>query len=167
MLLYSIWALFTCRTIICSLITGILSTAALVKLCHNKTVSVSAHTQTHTRVYAQHTSNGNCGFVFNLEDKNMMYLSLRGAGLLKIIFATVFVGKGSRCESMRWNATLSALSDQCISFFHQFLAYENAFLLPIQLNCCRSQDATTGRQQSCCACTQITPIQSRKNRKFV
>lgn len=59
-------AMFTCQPIICALITCILSTAALLKLCHNKTVFTqkSAHGHTHA-----HTLDRNRWFVFNWKMK--------------------------------------------------------------------------------------------------
>lgn len=70
---WSVSAMFTCQPIIFALITGILSTAALLKLCHNKTVFIQEYT---------HTTETGC--LFNLEDKNMIYWSLTSAVLQQI-----------------------------------------------------------------------------------
>lgn len=57
---WPISAMFTCQPISAPL-TCILSTAALLKLCHNKTILMREYTNTHTH-------NGNCGSVYNLQE---------------------------------------------------------------------------------------------------
>lgn len=92
---WPISAMFTHR-LVSAPITCILSTAALLKLCHNKTIFMQ-----------KYNHNGNSRSVFNFEGKkNMMYLSLQSAILQvkrffspeKILLYTVYIPAYNSCR---------------------------------------------------------------------